>query len=103
MLVFYIVHPVHTKHQATDALLRLKTTVTDQTPIEVKMPVLLITPSIHPGNGAVRVMYMQDYDALSDCEGIRIPSVHGIATATDTEYDKRLVTTPESTYKYAKD
>lgn len=60
-------------HQAADALSRLRTTGTHRTPIGDEIPVLCITSAIRPGE--VRSIYMKNYEAVNDKEGIRLPKV----------------------------
>lgn len=74
-----IVHYTGIKHQTADVLLPLRNTRTDQTPIGDEIQVLCITSSISQ-KGEAKVMYMKDYHALNDNEGIGRPAVYNIGT-----------------------
>lgn len=62
------------KPQEANALLRLKTTEIDETPIEDKVPVLCLISSISPEKGEAKVMYIQDYHVLDDSEDMGLPA-----------------------------
>lgn len=69
------------KHEAADALLRLRTTGVDETPIQDDIPGLFITLS-HPPIEEAAFMYMQEDDAERDQGGVRLPNVYPLAKET---------------------
>lgn len=76
--IFDVIHSASMNYQAPDALSRLKTTRTDQTPDQDKAQVLYITLTVLPGKREARVMYTPEYDVLIDKKGIVLPAVHAI-------------------------
>lgn len=99
---FDVVHCTCIRYQSADAFWRLKTTRTEQTPIEDQIPVLRNTGPLLLKKGET-VMYIQDYDVLNDKEGIGIPEVYDIATSTDTQHYTRLITGQEYIHEQPKD
>lgn len=82
-----VVHHARVKHQPADALLRLKTTGNDTTPIVDKILVTCLSAHILPKR-EVRALYMQEHKVLNHREGSDLPRVHAMETSTDTEYEK---------------
>lgn len=80
------------KHQACDALLRLKTTGTDRSPIDDDIPVLGITPSNLPEKEEARAGSMHGNGVIDHKEGVQLPAVYAIAALTAPGHNVRQIT-----------
>lgn len=75
------------KRQIADALLGMKSTGTNQKPIEDEIPVFM-HHRLHPPEKG---------------EGVGLPAVNAVETLTETGHDKRPITAHDSIHKQAKD